>query len=260
MSQPIAIVLGCYRLKSFIELNILRCRRLLPDVPILLSDDRSPESPQIEALAQKNECDYVVGEKRRSHFSGDWQSFINGIVFAREIEAEIVVKLSQRCIPVLPGFFAALARAFDDPECQVVLPGQLNVNQISRPTARFYRKFGLLTDMVALRTNAIEPEEMLAVYRERAGTPGRRISDSFAETSWGYLIENTFPSPKHKLLTEWTHHVPGKPKLYLRKSQSTASDYIQVAKMEGLENFNAELREWIQVEGKQGYKPRADIV
>lgn len=256
--MKLAVVVGTYKLAGFVELNILRCRRLLPGVPILLSDDRSPQSAELEALAKQYDCDYICSEKRRSHFSGDWQSFVNGIVFAREIGADVVVKLSQRLIPVLPEFFGVLDRVFDASECQVALPGQLNERQISRPTARFYRRFGLLTDAVAMRASAIDPEEMVSVYRERAGV-GRKVSDSFSETSWGWLLENKFSGNKHCLLAEWTHHEPGKPKLYLRKSQSSQSDYSQIAKMEGLRD-EFDLREWIQIEGRHGYKPKADQV
>lgn len=251
------IVIGAYRLTGFVRLNVLRCRRLWPDVPILISDDRSPESAAMERLAEELECDYTCPDKRRSHFSGDFQSFINGLVFALEIGADVVLKLSQRCIPVLPEFRTAMEQAFEDERCQVVLPGQLNPQQIARPGARFYRKFGLLTDIVAMRADAISPEELLRVYRERnRGKP----ADSFSETTFGALLESNFRGPRHRLLDEWTHHRPGQPKLYLRKSQSSASDYQQVALMEGLKEFNWDLREWIQMEGKNGYKPKADVV
>lgn len=211
----------------------------------------------MERLAEELECDYICPDKRRSHFSGDFQSFINGLVFALEIGADIVLKLSQRCIPVLPEFRTAMERAFEDDRCMVVLPGQLNPQQIARPGARFYRKFGLLTDIVAMRSDAISPEELLRVYRERnRGKP----AESFSETTWGFLLEQKFGGHRHRLLDEWTHHQPGKPKLYLRKSQSSASDYQQVALMEGLKEFNFDLREWIQIETRNGYKPKADVV
>lgn len=251
------IVIGAYRLTGFVRLNILRCRRIWgADVPILISDDRSPESAAMERLAEELECDYICPEKRRSHFSGDFQSFINGLVFALEIGADVVLKLSQRCIPVLPEFRTAMEQAFEDERCKVVLPGQLNPQQIARPGARFYRKFGILTDALAMRSDAIEPDELLGVYRERnKGRP----ADSFAETTWGALLDKKFPTA-HKILPEWTYHRPGQPKLYLRKSQSGSSDYQQVAMMEGLNVRDFDLREWIQIEGRHGYKPKADIV
>lgn len=252
------IVIGAYKLTAFVRLNILRCRRIFgDDVPILISDDRSPESEAMAKLAAGLGCDYTCSDSRRGHFAADMQSFLNGLVFARELDADVVVKLSQRFIVVLPEFRTAMESAFADERCQVVLPGQLNPQQIARPGARFYRKFGILTDALAMRSHAIEPDELLRVYRERnKGKP----SDSFSETTFGYLLEHYFGGAKHRLLDEWTHHQPGKPKLYLRKSQSPASDYQQVAMMEGLTLFDFDLREWIQIESRHGYKPKADVV
>ena len=46
-----AITIGSYRLADFVRLNAAACRRLWPDSPILISDDRSQDSPAIEAVA-----------------------------------------------------------------------------------------------------------------------------------------------------------------------------------------------------------------
>lgn len=257
--MTVAITIGCYKLCSFIELNVLRCRRLLPDVAILLSDDRSDASKDIQALAAKYDCDYVCSPKRRSHFSGDWNHLVNSLVFAKEIGVKIAVKLSQRCIPVLPGFFVALDRAFTDPEVQIGHPGRLNPNQIVRHGSRFYRKFGVLSDILAFRVGAIEPEELLSMYKERNNTG--RPSDSFSETSIGHLLATRFPGRKARLIEEWTNHEHGKPKLFLRKAQSPASDYAQVARMEGLNiDKGWDLREWREIETGGNYKPIADRV
>lgn len=261
--MTVAVTIGCYRLIAFIEVGILRWRRLIPDVPILLADDRSPESPLIEALAKKYDCDYICPPARRSHFSGDWNALCLGLQFARELGVDIAVKASQRVIPVLPGLLDPMLKAFEDLECQIVLPGQLSANQIVHPRSRFYKKFGLLSDLIAFRSNAISPEELCEFYRERsraAGNNGTPMSNSFAETTLGTLIAHKFQGNGHRLLGEWTHHQPGKPKLYLRKSQSSSSDYRQVAMMEGLDVHDFDLREWIQIEGKNLYRPKADVV
>lgn len=258
--KGIAITIGCYRLVPFIELNILRCRRLCGDgVPILLSDDRSDKSKDILELAVKHECDYVCSTRRRSHFSGDFNALVNSLVFAKEIGATVAVKLSQRCIPVLPGFFVALDRVFKDPEVQIGHPGQLHPNQIVRPGARFYRKFGLLSDMLAIRVGAIEPDELLDIYKKRNDTG--RPHDSFSETTIGHLLATRFPKGKARMIPEWTYHEPNKPKLFLRKAQSPSSDYVQVARMENIDAdvSTYDLREWKDLEGRN-YRPKADIV
>lgn len=256
----IAITIGCYKLTSFIELNVLRCRRLEPGVPILLSDDRSDASKDIQALAEKYDCDYVCSPKRRSHFSGDWNHIINSLVFAKEIGAGIAVKLSQRCVPVLPGFFIALDRVFADPVVQIAHPGRLNPNQIVRMGSRFYKRFGVLSDMLAFRVGAIEPEELLAIYKERNNSS--KPSDSFSETSIGHLLATRFPGKKARVIEEWTNHEHGKPKLFLRKAQSPSSDYAQIAKMDGIaaDVSMYDCREWREIETGGRYKPKADLV
>ena len=257
----LAITIGCYKLVPFIRLNVLRCRRLLPGVRILLSDDKSPESRAILDLACELDCDYVCGPRRRSHFSGDAQAIVNSIVFAEECGVEAALKISQRLIPVLPSFFGALERAFKDPDVQVVLPGRINKAQISRMSARFYAKFGILTDVIGFRRGAISPDEFLAVYRDRC-KEGRHPSDSFCETSVGYLLDKRFGGDKHRIIPEWTNHQHGMPKLYLRKSQSTTSDYCQIAAMENLPTdvSTYDLREWREIEGAQNYRAKATVV
>lgn len=258
--MTVAITIGAYRLVDFLRLNILRCRRIFGnDVAILLSDDRSNESQSIADLAADLSCDYVVSEKRRSHFSGDMSVFVNGLVYGRETGAAVVLKLSQRFIVVLPEFKEVLERAFNDPNCQVALPGRIPANQISRPGAVFYKRFGLLTDCVAFRPKCMEPEELISFYRDRC-KDGRKPHDSFSECTWGALLDSKFPH-SHKIVPEWTAHRPGKAKIYLRKSQSSESDYKQVAMMESVESPTGwNLLEWRQIESRGEYRPKATCV
>lgn len=257
--MTVAITIGCYKLPTFIELNVLRCRRLIPKAPILLSDDRSDASKDIRAIAEKHDCDYICSPSRRSHFSGDWNHIINSLVFAKEAGADIAVKLSQRCVPVLPEFFSALERAFSNPDVQIAHPGRLNPHQIVRASARFYKKFGLLSDMLAFRVGSIDPYELLRIYRERNNTG--RPHDSFSETSIGFLLATRFPGNKARVIEEWTNHEYGKPKIFLRKAQSLSSDYVQIAAMDGLsaDISKFDCREWREIEGPHNYRPKANI-
>lgn len=257
--KSVAIAIGCYKLTSFVELNVLRWRLLLPDVPILLSDDCSDASKDIHAISEKYDCDYVCGTQRRSHFSGDMQTFINALIFGRELGVDIVVKCSQRVIPVWPELLAPMFKAFTEPECQIVLPGQIGKNQISRPAARFYARFGILSDLVAMRVGCIEPDELLAIYRAR--NSNGKPSDSFSETTLGTLLATHFSGNRHRILPEWTNHRHGERKLYLRKSQSTSSDYVQIAAMSGIKAdvSTYPLAEWREIELKS-YKPKAEHV
>jgi len=260
--MTVAITIGAYRLVEFLHLNVLRCRRIFgPDTCVLVSDDKSTESGAIERLAKDLDCEYTVSKKRMSHFSGDAQAVLNAIVFGRECGADVALKLSQRLIIVRPEFRTAMEVAFADPEVQIALPGRIPKNQISRSGARFYSRFGLLSDSVAIRPNAIEPQEFLDIYRERCAH-GRHPSESFVETSLGFLLAHKFQGNRHRLLAEWTEHKSGQPKIFLRKSQSSANDYALVARLEGM-NWDAsqiDCREWREIEGPKLYRPKADRV
>lgn len=258
-SMQTAIVIGAYKLTHFVRLGILRCRRIWgDDVPILVSDDYAPESKDIQAMASEMNCDYICPKKRRSHFSGDMSVFVNGLVYGRETGADVVLKLSQRFIVVLPEFKEALDRAFMDPSCQIALPGRIPANQISRPGAVFYKRFGILTDCLAFRPTCMEPEDLVSFYRERC-KEGRKPHDSFSECTWGALLDQKFANA-YKIIPEWTAHRDGQKKVYLRKAQSSESDYRQIAMMEKVHSPNGwPLLEWRLIENGQ-YRPMADCV
>lgn len=258
--MTVAVTIGAYRLVDFVTLCVLRWRRLLKDVPVLISDDASSESDAIKSIADAHSCDYCCSEKRRGHFANDMQTFINALIFGRELGVDIVIKCSQRLIPVQPRLLEPMFKAFSNPECQIVLPGRINRNQISRPSARFYGRFGILSDLVAMRVGCIEPDELLSIYRHR-NTNGKP-SDSFSETTLGTLLATHFAGNRHRILDEWTNHRQGHAKLYLRKSQSSSSDYCQIAAMEGLvaDHSRYPLAEWREIETGGRYKPKAEIV
>lgn len=255
-----AVSIGSYRLHRFVELGILRWRRLIPDVPIIVSDDLSPESKIIRAISDRHGCDYYCSPSRRGHFSADLQAAVNGMIFGKELGVDAVVKCSQRVIAVLPIIVESMTAALSDEECQVCLPGRINPKQISRRSAAWYAKFGILSDIVGFKTNAISPEEFIEIYRARCNG-GHHPSFSFAETTWGWLLANRFQGKRHAILPEWTHHEQGKPKAFLRKSMSTATEYVQIARFEGIESTVADwpMEEWKTLDGRN-YKPMASIV
>lgn len=252
-----AITIGCYRLVDFIELSIKRCLRIFgDDCQIILSDDKSPESGRIREVADRYSCFYHCSKQRRSHFSGDIQSFVTAIEFSRLTGCDAALKLSQRLIPVLPKFRTSLEAALQERRINVALPGRMNPNQVARPQAKFYARFGFLTDVVAIRTGSITPEELIDTYRERF-RKAQKHHDCLVETTWGHLLAHRFKDA-YQIVHELTNHVPFKPKIYLRKAQSTVIDYQQVAAMEGLSG-NYDLREWAVIEGK-GYFCRPTTV
>lgn len=253
-----AITIGCYRLTDFIELNINACREWFgSDVPILLSDDLAPESEGVKRLAERYDCSYVGTDSRMSHFSGDLQAIINSLVFAQMVTSDVALKLSQRLVPNGPGFRAAVGRAFEDPNIIIAVPGKPPAGQIASRMSLFYHQFEILTDAVAIRRGHVDPNELATLYRERV-SEGKARMDCLVETTIHHLIHTKLQSTRHRVLPEWSEHKIGEPKQFIRKAQSSKSDYELAAKRYHLGGeFN--LSEWAILEGP-GYVARAHAV
>ena len=238
-----AIVIGCYRLTDFIRLNLVLCQHLWPDSPILLSDDRSPESPQIEQLAEEFGVAYMVSARRRTHVSGDWQAFINGAQLGLETRRP-VLKLSQRFIPVSERFWPLLQEDYQG--VTAVLPGKLNTSMIARPEARFYLTFGHLTDCLLFDPTVYTPTLLQEAYN--MGYHTGRKGDLFSELAWGRLIR------LHPVkISPWlANHQPMERKLYLRKATANAAEYQALAEAHGVQGV-WDVREWKAIEG-QNYR------
>jgi hypothetical protein len=247
-AMTFAICIGSYRLLDFVELNILRCRRIFgQDTPILISDNLSPDSPAIEAMTRKYGVIYRCPTTPYSHFSGDVQSAINALALADATGSDVALKLSMRLIPVLPRFRECIEEAFAAPNIAAVLPARPIIQQMARPMARFYTKFGLLSDIAAIRRGAIKPERLMDVYRARCRS-SKSGKDCLVESTWGWLLDHDLPG-RFRLLPELSVYQPFQPKPYLRKAQCSVEDYIKVAAMEGINGRSWELREWGHIEG-----------
>lgn len=234
-----AIVIGCYRLSDFIRLNLTLCQSIFPDSPILLSDDRSPESSQIEDLAEEFGVAYMCSKNRRTHVSGDWQCFINGSLFGQQHKRP-VLKLSQRFIPTQPEFWTRLQADFH--EVTAVLPGKLERNMIARPEARFYLTFGHLTDVLLYDPQVYTPDLLQEVYQ--IGFHTGRKGDLFSELAWGRLMRD-----RPVKLADWlANHQPMARKLYLRKAAANPAEYQALAEEYGVQGV-WDVREWKAIEG-----------
>jgi len=257
--MTVAICIGAYRLAEFVELNLCQCLRLFgEDTLVLVSDDRSPNSDAIKAIADKHGAGYVVGEKRCSHFSGDLQCFINASKFGELTGCDVIIKISQRFVPAHEQFVNVLLSPFEEPGVAMVFPGQPKKNQMARPGAMFYSGFGLLTDCVAWRPKELMAGQIESFYRDQ-------LTDVTDQKKGKHLVEVTFGRIAAKLLDGRirsldalaNHHI-GKPKLFLRKAQSNRGEYINLAKQHGIEG-DFDVREWAAIEGKD-YLPIGAII
>lgn len=226
------------------------------DVPICIDDDKSDQSPKIQEIAEQYGCGYVYGEKRRGHFCGDAQTITTALAFGQQTKSDVSLKISQRLVPILPRFRECIEEAFANPAIQIVVPGRIKMNQIARPSARFFSSFGLLTDVVAFRTGAIEPEEWIAFYRERF-QKSTNHADSLIEITVGHLIATKFKDAA-AVLDELANYTPFKPKIFLRKSQCLEREYEQLADMHNIKGSWSVL-DWAQIE-QRDYFCRPTIV
>ena len=242
---PCALTIGSYRLPDFVELNIVLSRMVYGDIPILVSDDRSLESPLIQDVAAKHDCHYLCTTGRMAHCGGDIQHFINAAEFASQEQKPFAIKQSCRFIP-LAGIEQVWREGFQ--KASLIVPGQIKAGQIARPNAAFYQKFGLLTDCVGWKTGSLTGQDIAEHYRATA-TQAKHAYDNFVEIAWGRLAQAKF---KHDIVVDdrLANHEVGKPKLYLRKAQSGRQEYENVAKAVGVTG-QFDIREWKAIEGPQ---------
>lgn len=243
-----AIVIGTFSLKSFIRLNILQTKSIFDSSPILLADDRSEHSDEIRRMAEEFECAYCCSKIQRGHFSGDMQAIISGLSFAEQEGADILLKLSQRLIPVLPVFREYVEKPFEDSKINIVVPGRISAGQINLPSSKFFSSFGLLTDVIAIRIGSISPQELLDKYHANFKF-GRFSPNVLVEVFFGQLLATHFQNAAY-VSSSLGNHNPMEPMAFLRKAQSTPNNYAHLAKLHGIENGEYDTRELSQIFGR----------
>lgn len=102
---PVAVVIGTYFWPALVELQIRTIRHTCGDVPILVSDDCSPDgkADRIRALAGRYPgVDVVVSETNVGHAGGDLGAFSRGLPWASAKGIPYLVKLSHRFLVTVP--------------------------------------------------------------------------------------------------------------------------------------------------------------
>lgn len=230
----LAFTLSAYRLCDFVRLGLRQLQTLAPDEPILVSDDASPESNIIEKMAKDAGAAYKCSRIRKGHFAGDAQSLVNSIVFAEAAGADVAVKVSQRFVFRKKESIEIIRKTFEDQNICAATPGQPKyIISQNNKAANGFGSFGILSDVVCIRTGTITGSEFLAMYRERCMTQKVPWA-SFIECAVDDLHSKRFPGRTAKLqeLTD-----PGTDMIYLRRYQSVEGDYKELAKTHGLNGF-----------------------
>lgn len=221
----------------------MQLRKLAPDDMIMVSDDPSPQSAEIENIAKEFGLLYKGARVRRGHFGGDFQSFVNGLSFARANGCDVMVKVSQRFVFRKLEAVEVFRKAFSNPNIDAVTPGKPDVKGNNRMSAGF-GAFGTLSDIVGIRASAMSPEQMLDLYRARL-LREKVPWASFIECLVDELHSNVFPGRTMKL-PELTN--PTADPIYLRRYQAQEKDYHALAITHGF-NGHFPLGEWGQIEG-----------
>jgi hypothetical protein len=237
----LAIVLSTFYLVNFVKLNLFRLRELYRGCPVLVSDDRSSNSDEIKKLAEDFGCSHICSSVKRGHFAGDIQSIISGLSFAEQEGAEILMKLSQRLVPVLPVFRDYIETPFADDRINIVVPGKISANQINYPNSKFLSGMGILTDVIAIRVGSITPEQLRQKYVANFKY-GRFSSNLLVEVFFGELLATHFAGASF-VSPALANHKPFEPCVFLRKATNDPRAYAMVAKMHGLEGLEFDTRE-----------------
>jgi len=252
-----AITIGSYALPSFVRLNIRACRVLWPDAPILVSDDKSASSGEIEEIADEEGASYIGSSARMSHCTGDLQSILNALAFA-EGHGRIALKVSQRLIPASMEFRQAYEEVMSDPAVWFAHPGQIGENTVCRPSAKFFARFTKLTDVIAARPERINRAELVEYYKEAATCPASKVQ-LFVEVALDRYVTSRLEANR-RTVPGWTNPVLGVPKSILRRSQSSVGEYHRLATKLGCpEKDQYPLNEWLELE-RAKYKCLADVV
>lgn len=251
----LAFTISSYRLHDFVKLGLKQLQKLSPESPILVSDDRGPESEMIQKTAEEHGAAYRGSDKRRAHFAGDFQSIVNSLAFAEAAGADVAIKVSQRFIFRLPQSIDVIHKTFSDPNILAATPGRPRVMPGKGKAAGGFGNFGILSDVVMIRVGAMTPMDMLVMYRERLLREAHVPWASFIEGTIDELHNNKFPGRTTKI--EELTNPTGDP-IYLRRYQSTEGQYQGLALSHGFSG-GFPLVEWTQIE-QRNYLCRPVVV
>lgn len=240
----IAVVIGSYAQPAFVRLNLAQLKSIFPDAAILVSDDRSDKTEEIDAIT--SEVSFVTSNHRRGACAGKIQSIVSGLSFAQQEGADVLLFLNQRFVPVLPEFREFVETPFADKAINIVVPGRSIAGKIALPTSKYFSGLGILTDCLAIRIGAISPGQFLASYVDGYKF-GRFASQILPEMFIGKLLSAHFKDGVYISSSLGDAKVAAP--TFLRREQSANADYQALA---AKHDFNADFdcRDWYEIEGK----------
>ncbi len=206
------VVVGTYFHAALAELQIRLIRYTCGPVPILICDDCSPATEQIEATCRELGADFWRPARRGGHVPGDLAAFGQGLLWAQERALEVLCKLSQRWICVERNWLQTSARALLEDGATIG-----SREELTHP-------FPIRTEAVLLRVDAWHGRaaELLARPADRAPNAEsvlNRVRRGDRMYAWPLLSDRR------------TSRTPG----VLWHSDSTEQDYRQLAGFFGID-------------------------
>lgn len=103
-NPTIGVVIGTYGSTAFIQLQLYYLTVVNKIKKVLIHDDCSPNQNQLKALAKKYNVDFYSTPKNMFYKEcvgsiGDQNTFFQGLLWAKQNNIDILVKLSRRLIP-----------------------------------------------------------------------------------------------------------------------------------------------------------------
>lgn len=249
-----AITVGSYALPHFALLQIHSLRKVFGEsVDILISDDHSSETNAIMAIAEQHGCHFCTSSARRGHFAGDIAAVVNSLGFAKQCNADVAVKLSQRMLIASPVIRERAEWYMSQPDIAIALPGTPARIQICG-TSKGFSKFPWLTDVLFMRLDRMMPAEAIRDFYEASWKNSGDPRDGIPEIAMMHMIEKPLAG-KARRFDELTYHDPnGREKLFHRRYQSTSAEIRRFAQGFGLDGF-FQTSEWRVLDSQ--YSPRA---
>ena len=101
-SSPLAVGLavGTFAAVPYVRMHLEARRRLYPDVPLIVHDDASPNQRDLRRLCADYGCEFESTDARRPLCIGDVSCLLGGLLWAKHLGLDIVVKMSRRFVPL----------------------------------------------------------------------------------------------------------------------------------------------------------------
>ena len=98
-TPSVGLVIGTFAAIPYVHLALESARRNTPGLPVLISDDCSPNADALHALCEQYGAQYKSAASRLRPTVGDMAAYVNGMDWAKQKGLDIVVKMSRRFIP-----------------------------------------------------------------------------------------------------------------------------------------------------------------